>query len=154
MDIFENIPEIPNYEINKLGEIRRKYKNGNITYSKPYLENTGYYRVSIRCKAYSIHRLLAIVFIPNPDNLPLIDHIDRNRTNNKLENLRWASYSTNNDNRLKKGCICETTEKYKDKVYIYYRCYWYENNIKKSKRFKIKTEAEEFLININNNLVI
>ena len=32
MDIFENIPEIPNYEINKLGEIRRKYKNGNQRY--------------------------------------------------------------------------------------------------------------------------
>ncbi len=48
-------------------------------------------------KPYSkrFHRLLAETFIPNPDNLPYVDHIDRNTQNNNINNLRWVSVSTN-----------------------------------------------------------
>jgi len=45
-----------------------------------------------------IHRLLAIQYIPNPDNLPEVDHIDRNRSNNDLSNLRWATHRENLNN--------------------------------------------------------
>ena len=48
---------------------------------------------------YYYHRILARHFIPNPDNLPQVDHIDRNKTNNSIENLRWVSSSDNNRNR-------------------------------------------------------
>tara|TARA_R100000734_G_C3275327_1_gene70256 strand:+ start:80 stop:535 length:456 start_codon:yes stop_codon:yes gene_type:complete len=51
-----------------------------------------------KCK--KLHRLLAEHFIPNPDNLPLVDHIDRNPSNNSLDNLRWVSLSGNCQNRL------------------------------------------------------
>ncbi len=50
-------------------------------------------------KAYYIHKLLAEHFIPNPDNLEMIDHIDGNKYNNSLENLRWATASTNMYNK-------------------------------------------------------
>ena len=148
MDIYENITENSKYEINKLGKIRRQYINGNITYPKCYLGKNGYYSVSIHNKHYTVHRLLGLQFIPNPNNLPMIDHIDRNRLNNSLDNLRWVSCSENNKNRTQKGCVCKTTEKYKDKEYIYYRCFWYENQKKKSKRFKTEAEAEIFRNNI------
>jgi hypothetical protein len=42
-----------------------------------------------------LHRLIATHYIPNPDNKPVIDHIDRNKTNNAIANLRWATISEN-----------------------------------------------------------
>lgn len=52
-------------------------------------------------KGYYIHRLLAEHFIPNPENLLFIDHIDRDKDNNKIDNLRWCSASTNGYNQTK-----------------------------------------------------
>jgi len=151
MDIYEKITEYPKYEINKLGQVRRQYRNGNITYPKKCLGKNGYYTVSLHNHTYTLHRLLGKQFIPNPDNLPVIDHIDRNRQNNSLDNLRWSSIIDNNRNRTKKGCIYEATDinKQYNKVYKYYRCHWYENQKQKSKRFKTKTEAEIFLKSVN-----
>ena len=88
------------YKINKQGEI---WSNHYKKLMKLTLNNgTGYYGIEITKdgipKYTSIHRLLAIQFIPNPDNLPMVDHIDQNKTNNCLENLRWASSRTNNLN--------------------------------------------------------
>lgn len=42
-----------------------------------------------------VHRLIALAFIPNPDNLPEVDHIDNNRLNNHVSNLQWISHSDN-----------------------------------------------------------
>jgi len=50
-------------------------------------------------KKFRIHRLLAIHYIPNPNNYPEVDHIDRCRTNNDLSNLRWCDRSINRQNR-------------------------------------------------------
>jgi len=48
---------------------------------------------------YRFHRLLAEAFIPNPENKPFIDHINRNRLDNRLENLRWVDLVENNENK-------------------------------------------------------
>lgn len=62
---------------------------------KPMLCNTGYYKVGLSkngvVKEYLIHRLVAEAFIDNPDNLPTVDHINTNRIDNRIENLRWAN---------------------------------------------------------------
>ena len=66
--------------------------------------NRGYLHVMINGKLYKVHRLVAETFIPNPENLPEVDHINRNREDNRVSpackcNLRWCSHSENSRNR-------------------------------------------------------
>ena len=66
---------------------------------EPSATRTGYLQVSLhkdgKIKNYLIHRLVAMAYIPNPENLPQVDHIDGNKTHNYLNNLQWI---TNRDN--------------------------------------------------------
>ena len=64
------------------------------------LNSRGYQRVQL-CKdgtriAYSIHRLVALTYIPNPNNLPQVNHKDEDKTNNSVTNLEWCSADYNN----------------------------------------------------------
>jgi hypothetical protein len=91
---------ISNYEISNVGIVRNK-TNGYLM--KPILNNNGYYRVGLYHnkiqKIYTLHCLIAIYFIPNPENKPFIDHINNVKTDNRLENLRWCNQSENSMNR-------------------------------------------------------
>ena len=69
-----------------------------------------YVRVRLNGRNYLYHRILARHFIPNPNNLPQVDHIDRNKTNNSIENLRWVSAGENLRNR--------TMRPYGNRVYL------------------------------------
>jgi len=149
MNTFVNIPD-SKYQINKLGQVRRIYKNGNISYLKPTLGNNGYLSITLdNRKKKNIHRLLGICFIDNPDNCPLINHIDRNRLNNNIDNLRWTTHKVNCNNSIKqinkKGSLFETKDKVKGKIYYGYRSSFYKDNIKYSKRFKKKEDAQKWL---------
>ena len=64
-------------------------------------------------KRFYIHRLLGIHFIPNPDNKPTIDHINRIRDDNRLENLRWATRSEQNENRKEESLSKNNTSGHK-----------------------------------------
>ena len=102
MEEYRTIEEYENYEISNLGNVRNK-KTGNIL--TQILRYDGYYCVNVRKnskpKNLSIHRLIALSFIPNPSNKPFVDHVNRSRSDNRLENLRWCTRSENQMNKSK-----------------------------------------------------
>ena len=83
------------YEINEQG-IVRNIRTGSIRNS--FLRKDGYKGIQLYKKKvynFQLHRLIAIAFIPNPDNKPFINHIDSNRSNNSLSNLEWVTHQEN-----------------------------------------------------------
>ena len=99
-EVYKVIDGYENYEISNLGNVRNK-KTGKIL--KQELRN-GYFSVGLCVdngirKKLTIHRLIALQFIPNPHSKPFVDHINRMKTDNSLENLRWATQFENNKNR-------------------------------------------------------
>lgn len=62
---------------------------------KYQIDKDGYFRVNIRGKCYFLHRLIAEAFIENPNNNPVVDHINHNRQDNRIENLRWVTIKEN-----------------------------------------------------------
>lgn len=80
---MEEYPEFPTYEVSNNGQVRNR-KRGNIL--KPHED--GYLGVEGRKYHRRINRIVAITFIPNPDNLEIADHIDKDRKNNCVSNLR------------------------------------------------------------------
>ena len=62
------------------------------------MNKKGYMVTQCEGKQYRVHRLIADAFLPNPENKPTVDHIDRNRLNNRLSNLRWADLSEQKNN--------------------------------------------------------
>ena len=80
------------FEVSNCGRVR---VNGKIV--EPYI-NHGYLHIS----GFDIHRAVAELFIPNPENKPCVDHINTIRTDNRVANLRWVTHKENMNNRLTK----------------------------------------------------
>ena len=91
---------IEGYEgIYQIFEDGRVYSNNSNRFLNPTKTGDGYYRIGLykkgKRKSHGIHHLLAQSYIPNPKNLPYVDHIDKNIINNNLSNLRWITVSGN-----------------------------------------------------------
>ena len=76
--------------------IRKKSNKREVRES---LTGNGYPRVHLNLIDYSKHRIIAEQFIPNPDNLPEVDHINHDKTDYHLSNLRWCNKSQNQRNK-------------------------------------------------------
>ena len=87
------------YQVSDKGRVK-SLKQGKERILKPERNKFGYLDIGLRKngehKKFKVHRLVAIAFIPNPDNLPQINHKDENKENNKVENLEWCDVKYNN----------------------------------------------------------
>ena len=87
---------VKGYEVSSLGRVRNESTKHIMRLEK---EEKGYVRLSIyingRKKHFAVHRMVALAFIPNVNNYPQIDHIDRDKSNNRVSNLRWCTNQQN-----------------------------------------------------------
>ena len=93
------------YEVSNIGRVRSldrfyyRLHKGKVL--SPTKDRYGYLTVTLNCngksKTIKIHRLVAQAFLPNPDNLPQVNHKDEDKTNNNVDNLEWctAKYNVN-----------------------------------------------------------
>ena len=108
---WRTINQYPNYQASNLGRVMHiiEYKILKLT-----ILNNGYPSVQLyndtEIKTVVVHRLVAQEFIDNSENKPFVDHIDRNKQNNCVNNLRWVSVRENSMNQNKKN---NTTSIYK-----------------------------------------
>jgi len=139
------------YTIDRDGKIFSNYTKKYLVIS---LDALGYAVVCLSKdkKQYKkkIHRLIAEHYIPNPENKPEVDHINRDRSDHRIENLRWATTSENAENRSL--CITNTLkEQYISPHHQGFRFIIKRNGIKHIKRFKTLQEALEYKKNYLDN---
>lgn len=99
MEIWKDIEGYEDlYEVSDEGRIRNK-NTGRIL--KLDINRYGYLQIKLYKEGsrqwLSVHRLVAKAFIPNPNNYPEVDHIDKNRSNANVDNLRWVNHQENID---------------------------------------------------------
>ena len=144
-----------NYLIFPDGKVYSKYCK---RYLKPWKGGKGYLYVDLckdgKGKAVSIHRLIGLNYIPNPENKKCIDHINRIRTDNRIENLRWATDSENCQNRSlnkdNKSGTQNISYNKRDNVYLYKKTI---NKVCHVKYFKTLEEAINYKTEYESNLL-
>jgi hypothetical protein len=144
------------YQVSSLGRIRSLLDCGSNVLKEPKVlkdaKNNRDYHLIVLCKngirkSFLVHRLVGIAFIENPENKLTIDHIDKNKSNNQMSNLRWATNDEQLENKEQPQFINSkpgtTGEKYIHITKNGFRVYNKRNNPILA-YFKTKEEAVKF----------
>jgi hypothetical protein len=90
------------YEVSSFGRFRSMPRKSKISDRiipgrniRTHVDDRGYVSVHLKDRTYRAHRVVASVFLPNPENKPEVNHIDGNKANNRISNLEWATKSEN-----------------------------------------------------------
>ena len=103
-EIWKTIEECSDYQVSNLGRVKSfKYDKENGKIMNPYRTTKGYLQIDLQLDGrkrqnrmhVAVHRLVAKAFIPNPDNLPQVNHKDENKENNHVDNLEWCTNEYN-----------------------------------------------------------
>ena len=108
---FLPIDGFDNYLVSNFGNVKNSKTNKIL---KPGTHTQGYKQINLckkgKVKMFKVHRLVGKAFLENPDEKPMIDHIDENKSNNNVKNIRWA---TSSDNGCNQGKRMNNTSGYK-----------------------------------------
>lgn len=110
------------YQVSNLGRIKalqRLRKNGRVRKEqilKNHAYENGYFKITLcdntmKSKRYFVHRLVAIAFVENPNNLPCVNHKDENSSNNDARNLEWCTFQYNNTYGHRLDCVIGESNK-------------------------------------------
>lgn len=107
-EIWLPIPDWEDYQESNYGRTKRFYKNGEVKILKPALNKDGYLQVYLhkggKKKNFKVARLVATLFIPNPDNKPQVNHI-YSRFSNHVDCLEWTTHAENMQHAVDTGLI-------------------------------------------------
>lgn len=106
MEKWQDIKDYPNRQVSDMGRIRF-FKNGVYNIRKCTPNERGYVRMQLKNKGKTlvVHRLVAEAFIPNPYNLPEVNHINGIRHDNRVDNLEWVTKSENQIHARRTGLL-------------------------------------------------
>lgn len=126
VEIWKDIENFSKYQVSNLGNVKSKdrytkAKDDEIIHRKEFLlkefiNKKGYKQVTLyddngKPKTMRVHKLVALAFIENKNNLPQINHIDGNKLNNEVSNLEWISNYDNMQHAIKNGLIDQELRK-------------------------------------------
>lgn len=92
--------DLSDYTVTKDGDIINNHNGRKV---KPQPNGKGYLRFSLGGKLVFVHRLVAELYVPNPENKPQVNHKDGNKRNNSADNLEWVSNQENRNHAIKNG---------------------------------------------------
>ena len=164
-EVWKQITDFPNYHVSSFGNIKNIITNTQLKLS---INASGYNRCILckntKNKTFMVHRLVALIFLNNPEEKPTVDHIDRNRQNNYINNLKWATYKEQNINKNipKRNygntfTICRIDKNTNQNLEIYnsLRCaseWVIKNNLSKIKNNNYKSIMSKICSVANNNI--
>ena len=86
-----------NYKVSNLGKVYSNIKGHGFVQIKGWMDYRGYQRVELNHRQFMVHRLVAMAFIPNPENKEQVNHKDENKQNNCVDNLEWMTNAENHN---------------------------------------------------------